>query len=148
MRPTKIQYYLGLAEQVATRSTCLVSKYGCVIVKDDAVISTGYNGSPRGTMNCSDTETCIRDCEGLSRYNQCRAVHAEANALLQANYNNLIGSVMYISRYGSSDKSNPKVEPCLNCRRLIMNAQVMKVVCRQSDGTVTDVDPNDWVNFV
>ena len=147
-RPTKTQYYLSIAEQVATRSTCNISKYGSVIVKNDIVVSTGYNGSPRGTKNCSDTETCLRDCEGVSRYNQCRAVHSEANALLHADYKDLIGSILYIARYKPSKSSSSKVEPCQNCKRLIMNAQIVKVVCKQDDGSITEVNPSSWVDFV
>jgi dCMP deaminase len=148
VRPTKTQYYLNLAEQVATRSTCNISKYGCVIVKNDIVVSTGYNGSPRGTQNCSDTEICLRDCEGLSRYNQCRSVHSEANALLHADYKDLIGSDLYISRGESSKSSSLKVEPCQNCKRLIMNAQISRVFCRQPNGSVTEVSPNQWIESV
>lgn len=147
-RPSKTQYYLRVAQQVAERSTCLVSNYGCVIVKNDTIISTGYNGSPRGTKNCSDSGVCIRDCEGLSRYNSCRAVHSEANALLHANYNDLIGSTMYIARCGTSDKSTQKVEPCQNCKRLIMNAQVVRVVCAQESGDVIEFDPQKWADLV
>ena len=147
-RPNKVQYYLDVAEQVATRSTCLVSKYGCVIVKNDAIISTGYNGSPRGVTNCSDTGVCIRDCEGTRRYNSCRAVHSEANALLHASYNDLIGSVMYISRYDSSDASNERVEPCLNCKRLILNSQTQTVVCRQNNNEIVEFNPKNWVSLV
>lgn len=147
-RLTKTEYYLSIAEQVATRSTCLVSKYGCVIVKNDIIVSTGYNGSPRGVKNCSDTGVCLRDVTGNRRYDACRSVHSEANALLQANYSDLIGSTIYISRYDKSESSNETVESCQNCKRLLLNAQVEKVVCRQVDGNVISVEPKIWINQV
>jgi dCMP deaminase len=147
-RLNKTEYYLGVAEQVAVRSTCIVSKYGAVIVKNDIIVSTGYNGSPRGVKNCSDLGVCIRDCEGTRRYNSCRAVHSEANALLQASYNDLIGSTLYIARYGISNNSNEQVEPCMNCKRLIMNAQIEKVICRQNDSKIVEFDPKKWIELV
>lgn len=143
-RPTKIEYYLDMADQVSTRSTCLTSKYGCVIVNNDKVVSTGYNGAPRGAKNCIDTGLCIRDCEGLRRYNECRAVHAEANAMLHANYTDLINSTMYISRSAVGDRSSTRVEPCESCKRLIVNGQVSKVICRQLDGSVLVFNPPIW----
>lgn len=147
-RPSKVQYYLDVAEQIATRSTCLVSKYGCVIVKNDTIISTGYNGAPRGVTNCSDTGVCIRDCEGTRRYNSCRAVHSEANALIHASYNDLIGSTMYISRCDFSDASNERVEPCLSCKRLILTSQIPTVVCKQNNNEIIEFNTKNWISLV
>lgn len=148
MRPNKTQYYLDIAKQVATRSTCLVSNYGCVIVKNDAIISTGYNGSPRGAINCSDVGICQRDKKGKSRYNECRAIHSEPNALLYANYSDLIGSTMYIARGKFTESSHPFVEPCKNCKRLILNAQINKVICLQDSGGIMEYRVKDWANYV
>lgn len=147
-RPSKLEYYLNLADWASTRSTCLTSHYGCVIVKDDRVISTGYNGSPRGSKNCIDTGLCIRDCEGISRYNDCRAVHAEANAMLHASYNDLIGSTMYISRSINTNGSYSEVTPCDQCRKLIINAQIKEVICRQTDGSVFSYSVPSWTKTV
>jgi dCMP deaminase len=148
MRLSKSKYYLEIARQVAARSTCLVSSYGCVIVKNDYIVATGYNGSPRGVKNCSDFNICVRDQEGLSRYNSCRAVHSESNAMLHANYDNLIDSTMYIARLIGSKSSVTKVEPCQNCQRLILNAQVAMVVCLQDDDTIIEFEPKKWIGSV
>ena len=148
IRPSKDIYYSNVAKEVSTTSTCLVSKYGCIIVKNDRIISSGYNGAPRKVKNCIDTGACIRNLTGLSRYNQCRAVHAEANALLHANYDDLFDSVMYIARGESSKSSHDKVEPCLNCKRLIINAKITKVICREDDGNLVECLPENWLDLV
>ena len=146
-RPNKDHYYLNIAKQVATRSTCLVSNYGCVIVKNDIIISTGYNGSPRGAINCSDTGVCQRDVDGTSRYNSCRAVHSEPNALIQAR-SDAAGSTMYISRSMATELSHIDVKPCHNCIRLIMNAQVKNVLCLQDGGAVMEWKVKHWIDEV
>ena len=99
LRPTKDQYYCNIAEQVALRSTCLRRHYGAVIVSHDQIISTGYNGSPRGEKSCCDLGICNRDalgCEKGSGYEHCPAVHAEMNAIISAARRDMIGSTIYI----------------------------------------------------
>lgn len=130
MRPTKDDYYLGIAEAVAKRSTCLRRQYGAVIVKDDVVISTGYNGSPRNAPNCCDVGTCWREVNNIphgERYEMCQAVHAEQNALLRDHYNEAVGATLYLAGF-ENGKRLEKPQPCLLCEKLIKNAQIERVV--------------------
>lgn len=147
-RISRINYYLEVAKSVALRSTCLISKYGCVIVKNDAIVSTGYNGSARGAKNCIEVGICIRDFEGFSRYNDCRAVHSEANALLHAKYEDLIGSTAYIARVDTTKSSHAIIEPCKSCKRLLINAQLSKVICLQDDKSIKEFKVTDWIESV
>ncbi len=126
MRISKRDYYLNIAKAVSLRSTCLRRQYGCVIVKNDELIATGYNGAPRGTRNCCDTGTCYRELHNVphgEQYEKCVAVHAEQNAIISASRQELIGSVLYL--YGSDETD---VKPCLICRRMIQNAGIDKVI--------------------
>nr|DAD96414.1 MAG TPA: deoxycytidylate deaminase [Myoviridae sp. ctj3P51] len=135
MRPTKTEYYLKIAEAVATRSTCLHQQYGAILVKDDEIIATGYNGSPRGEANCCDCG-CYRDKAEKpidpsaavhgSKYGLCVAVHAEQNTLLSARRCDMKGSTLYLS---SLDPSNIP-EPCNICNRMLKNAGVAKIVTK------------------
>lgn len=145
MRPSKDTYYLKLARVVAERSTCLRSRYGSVIVNHDRVVSSGYNGSPRGVSNCSDIGSCRRDDSGASRYDLCRSVHSEPNAIIHCDYKDLVGSSLYIARDPSSNPSVREVAPCNACKRLIINAQISRVVCLQDDDTVLEWDPQNWL---
>lgn len=124
-------YYLGIAEAVLARSTCLRRKYGAVIVKDDRIISTGYNGSPRGEENCSDIGYCDREKLCIpkgERYEICKAVHAEQNAIISASMHEMNNATIYIvgKETVSGEYANP--EPCLLCRRFIKNAGITRVV--------------------
>ena len=124
-RPSKDKYYLNIAEAVMQRSTCLRRKYGAVIVKDDEIIATGYNGSPRGEENCCDTGKCWREEHKVphgERYEKCCAVHAEMNAIISASRKDMIGSTLYLA----SDQ--PNAEPCSICRKLIKNAGISNII--------------------
>ena len=129
-RPSKDEYYLGIAEAVAKRSTCLRRQYGAVIVKNDVIVSTGYNGSPRNAVNCCDSGECWRTANGIphgERYEMCQAVHAEANAIINANRADMSGATLYL--VGIEDgKRIERPEPCLLCQKLIRNAQIRWVV--------------------
>ena len=129
-RPTKDQYYIGIAEAVAKRSTCIRRQYGAVIVKNDRIVSTGYNGSPRNETNCCDLGSCWREDHGIphgERYEKCMAVHAEMNAIINANPADMIGATLYLA--GVEDgKQIEKPEPCLLCEKMIRNAQIRMVV--------------------
>lgn len=128
-RPTKDEYYLGIAAAVAKRSTCIRRQYGAVIVKDDQIISTGYNGACRGEQNCIDFGECYRDVHNIphgERYELCKAVHAEQNAILSANRADMIGAALYLA--GFENGQQIKAEPCLMCSRMIKNARIAKVV--------------------
>lgn len=129
MRISKTEYYLGIAKAVSMRSTCLRRQYGAVIVKDDVVISTGYNGSPRGSQNCCDTGECYREANNIphgEQYEKCVTVHAEANAIISAARKDMIGATLYL--YGREGNKEIKAEPCLMCQRLIQNAGIGKII--------------------
>lgn len=132
-RPSKEEYYFNLALAVAMRSTCLRRKYGAVIVKDDRIISTGYNGASRGEQNCTDVGLCLREEQNIphgERYELCKAVHAEANAILNANPADMIGATLYLAGW-ENGKVIQRPAPCAMCTRLIRNARISKVVtCR------------------
>ena len=148
-RTSKENYYLDIADAVLERSTCLRRKYGSIIVRNDEIISTGYNGAPRGRKNCSDLGRCTREelqIPSGQRYELCRSVHAEANAIISAARQDMIGATLYLA--GRDAKSNELLHDttsCSMCRRMIINAGIRKVVSRigESDFTVTDVD--EWI---
>ena len=124
-RCSKKDYYLGIAKAVSARSTCLRRQYGAVIVKDDEIIATGYNGSPRGTTNCSDSGECWRAANGIphgQQYEKCVAVHAEENAIISAARRDMIGAILYL--YGEENGKSIDAEPCEICRKLILNAGI------------------------
>ena len=128
MRPYKHNYYLTIAEAVMARSTCLRRKYGAVIVKNDEIISTGYNGAPRGETNCCDTGKCWRLEHSIphgERYELCVAVHAEVNAIISASRKDMLGATLYLA------SNFPNAEPCDNCMCVIKNAGISKVITRE-----------------
>lgn len=136
-RISKTDTYLNCAENFAYRSTCLKSKYGAVIVKNDAVISTGYNGSPRGFENCCDIGVCPRMKRNMHQgegYAMCRAVHAEANALLNCSREQTMGADLYLTKINAEDGSVREARPCPLCARLIIQAGINNVILRIGDG--------------
>ena len=138
-RKTKDEYYLNIAEAVLARSTCLRRKYGAVIVKDDEIISTGYNGAPRGMKNCCDIGFCIREKEGIPhgiRYEMCSAVHAEMNAIISASRLDMIGSTLYLAGFEADGTPITGIAPCSMCYRLIINAGISSIITRNADGFV------------
>lgn len=123
IRPPKNKYYLDIAKEVSKRSTCNRRQYGAVIVKDDEIISTGYNGSARGEPNCIDVGVCYREMNNIphgQQYEECVAVHAEANAIISAARRDMIGATLYL--YGEENGDEIQAKPCKMCRRLIKNA--------------------------
>lgn len=135
-RPDKHQYYLDIAAQVAKRSTCLRRQYGAVIVKNDEIISTGYNGSARGARNCCDVGECWREAHGIphgEQYEKCVAVHAEQNAIISASRKDMIGATLYL--VGFENGVPIDAQPCLICQRMIRNAGIQNVIkgIRQKD---------------
>ena len=131
-RLSKNDYFLEIAKVVAKRSTCLRRQYGAVVVKDDQIISTGYNGSACGELNCCDTGLCIREQLGVphgERYELCIAVHAECNALIQAG-RDANGAILYLAGFEDGKEiDNP--EPCLLCSRIIKNAHIASVITKE-----------------
>ena len=130
-RISKTEYYLGVAAAISKRSTCLRRQYGCVIVKDDRIVSTGYNGSARGEPNCCDVGVCWREAHGIphgERYEKCVAVHAEENAIMQAG-RETIGATLYLVGFENGEEID--AAPCEMCARKIKNAQISKVITRK-----------------
>ncbi len=141
MRPDKNEYYLGIAEAAAQRSTCLRRRYGAVIVRKDEVVSTGYNGAPRGERNCVDCGFCRREALSIpkgERYELCVSVHAEANAIISAARRDMEGGTIYIVGL-EKDGGYANPAPCIMCRRLIRNAGIIRCVGRLQDGGVAEI---------
>lgn len=136
-RISKTAYYLRIAEAVAKRSTCLRRQYGAVIVKNDEIISTGYNGAPRGETNCCERGECWRTLNNIphgEKYEACVSVHAEQNAIISAARSEMIGATLYLVGFENGEKmSSADVKPCDICRRLIKNAGILKVVTDEKD---------------
>ena len=142
LRPEWDEYFLNIAEEVGKRSTCLRRRYGAIIVKDKIIVSTGYNGAPRGETNCIDSKICERERLHVpkgERYELCVAVHAEQNAIINGDPLKMQGATIYIVGKNVADGSFAAGEPCLLCRRMIKNAQIEKVVCRNKDGSVSEI---------
>ena len=148
-RMSKENYYLDIADAVQERSTCMRRKYGAIIVRSDEIIPTGYNGAPRGRKNCSDLGCCAREALQIpsgERYELCRSVHAEANAIISASRRDMIGSTLYlVGRDAKTGKLLTDTTSCAMCRRMIINAGITKVVARigEDDFAITNVD--EWI---
>ncbi|MCR1839710.1 deoxycytidylate deaminase [Murimonas intestini] len=148
-RRDKVNYYLDLAEVVSQRGTCLRRRYGAVIVKNDEVISTGYVGAPRGRKNCTDLGECIRSKLNIprgERYELCRSVHAEANAIISAPRDKMLGSSMYLA--GVETQSGDYVKnsnSCSMCKKMIINAGIETVYVRDDKDHYRTVRVMDWV---
>lgn len=148
-RMSKDKYYLNIADAVLDRSTCLRRKYGAIIVKNDEILSTGYNGAPRGRVNCSELGYCNREQLNIpsgQRYELCRSVHAEANAIISASRRDMVGSTLYlVGRDGRTGALLGDATSCAMCRRQVINAGISKVVIRKTDTEFEVVDVQDWV---
>ena len=148
-RISKENYYLDIAETVLERATCLRRVYGAIIVKNDEIISTGYNGAPRGRKNCVDMGFCTREAMQVprgERYELCRSVHAEANAIISASRRDMVGSTLYlVGRDGRTGALLCDATSCAMCRRQVINAGISKVVIRKTDTEFEVVDVQDWV---
>ncbi|UZE93760.1 MAG: dCMP deaminase family protein [Candidatus Pacearchaeota archaeon] len=147
-RPEKDIYYLGIARQIARRGTCLRRRIGAIIVKNDAVISSGYAGAPRGTPNCIDLKECVRDKLNIKRgqrYELCRSVHAEANTIINAARTgaNILGGMMYLFME-HPDGTILYDKPCKMCRRMIINAGIKEVVVPWKGG-IKRYEVKNWV---
>ena len=134
-RISKENYYLSIAAEVARRSTCLRRQYGAVIVKNDEIVATGYNGAPRGDENCCDVGSCWRERTYIphgEQYEKCVAVHAEQNAIISASRRDMLGSTLYLSGF-EAGRPIEDATPCLICARLIKNAGIARVVNRKGE---------------
>lgn len=148
-RRDKVNYYLDLADVVSKRGTCLRKLYGAVIVKNDEVISTGYVGAPRGRKNCSDMGVCIRQKMNIprgERYELCRSVHAEANAIISAEREKMIGASLYLSGFEVDTGKYVKDCCCCSmCKRLVINAGITTVYVRDDEEHYRVIQVQDWV---
>ena len=145
-RPDWDEYFLNIAQEVGKRSTCLRRRYGAIIVKDNIIVSTGYNGAPRGEKNCIDTGICERERLHIpkgERYELCVAVHAEQNAIINGDPLKMKDAAIYIVGVNVADNSFASGEPCLLCRRMIKNAQIEKVICRNKNGEIQEIKVSD-----
>lgn len=149
-RRDKINYYLDLAEAVAQRSTCLRRHFGAVIVKDDEVISTGYSGAPRGRENCTDLNYCVRTRLNVprgERYELCRSVHAEMNAVISAARNQMLGSTMYLVGIEcDTGKYVKEASSCALCKRVIINSGIDHVIIRDTHDDYRIVNVKKWID--
>lgn len=148
-RVSKHNYYLDIAQTVAERSTCLRKMFGAIIVKNDSIISTGYNGAPRGRKNCSDLMHCMRDKLNIprgERYELCRSVHAEANAIIAASRDQMLGATLYMVCVNSQTRElEPGTSSCMMCKRQVINAGISTVVVRDTKDEYRVIDVNDWI---
>lgn len=148
-RVSKHNYYLDIARTVAERATCLRRKFGAIIVKNDIIISTGYNGAPRGRQNCTDMNFCMREYLKIprgERYEMCRSVHAEANAIIAASREQMLGATLYMCCVNPEDGAlYAGTSSCMMCKKLIINAGIEQVVIRDTDSDYRIVNVQDWV---
>ena len=148
-RIEKNNHHLDIAETVLERATCLRAKYGALIVRNDEIISTGYNGAPRGRRNCIDLDYCAREelkVPSGERYELCRSVHAEMNAIISAARSECIGGTIYLA--GKSVKTGEYLEnprPCAMCTRMIINAGLSKVIIRRTKTAYDVIDVQEWI---
>lgn len=148
-RIDKKNYYLDIAETVLERGTCLRRNYGAIIVNNDQIISTGYVGAPRGRKNCIDTGVCVRENLKVprgERYELCRSVHAEANAIIAAPRNDMIGGTLYlVGKDRTTSEYVQNANSCSMCKRMIINAGLKRVIIRNSKDTLTALYVDEWV---
>ncbi len=145
-RPDKTRYFLDIALAVAARSTCLRRRIGAVIVKDDTIVGTGYNGTAKGVINCYQAG-CIKDELNLpsqSSYDLCPAVHAEENAIINSNRADRVGATLYIAGVEADGRYTSAI-PCQRCRRKIINSEIEEVVILKEDGRPLRLKVKDWV---
>ncbi len=148
-RVSKHNYYLDIAQTVAERCTCLRKKFGAIIVKDDVIVSTGYNGAPRGRANCSDINYCMREKLNIprgERYEMCRSVHAEANAIIAAARERMLGATIYMACIDSkSGELVSGTSSCMMCKKLVINAGISTIVIRDTADKYRIIDVNSWI---
>ncbi len=149
-RVSKHNYYLDIAQTVAERGTCLRRLFGAIIVKDDVIVSTGYNGAPRGRKNCSDMNMCMRDKLGIprgERYEMCRSVHAEANAIIAAARERMLGATLYMVCISpQTGELFSGTTSCMMCKRQIINAGISTVIVRDTKEDYRIINVQDWID--
>ena len=148
-RTDKINYYLDIADTVSKRSTCIRRQFGAIIVRNDEILATGYNGAPRGRKNCEDLGHCNREALEIptgERYELCRSVHAEANAIISAARRDMLGGTIFLSgrRYKCQEIFRD-TNPCAMCKRLIINAGITRIICRTGESDYDVIEVRDWI---
>lgn len=147
IRPGWDEYFINIAKAVSVRATCLRRKYGAVITKDNIIISTGYNGAPSGMKDCLEHGKCTRKELKIphgERYELCLSVHAEANTIIRASIETLKGATIYVS--GEDNGLGECLsEPCMMCKRMILNAKISKVVYSDGNGKYKVINPKTWL---
>ncbi len=150
-RRDKINYYLDIAQTVSERGTCTRRNFGSIIVKNDEIIATGYVGAPRGRVNCVDLGYCNREKLQIprgERYELCRSVHAEANAIISASRQEMIGSTIYLAcKDYKTGELVPNTNPCAMCKRLIINAGISTVIVRDSKDEFHTINVDSWIEI-
>ena len=148
-RVSKENYYLDIAQTVAERATCLRRKFGAIIVKNDVIVSTGYNGAPRGRKNCTDLNFCYRDKLNVprgERYELCRSVHAEQNAIIAAPREQMLGATIYMACLNAkTNELEPGTNSCMMCKRLVINAGITTLIVRDTKDEYRVINVEDWI---
>ena len=149
-RIDKNNYYLDIAEVTLERATCLRKKWGAVIVKNDEIISTGYNGAPRGRKNCDELGYCIREKLNIprgERYELCRSVHAEQNAIISAPRKNMIDATLYmVGKHADTGEYVENAMSCSMCKRVIINSGISKIVIRDTKTKFREILVQDLID--
>lgn len=147
-RRDKHNYYLDIADAVRNRSTCLRRSYGAIIVKNDEIISTGYNGAPRGRKNCNELGYCMRNKLQIprgERYEMCRSVHAEANAIISAARRDMLGAVLYLVGREENGSLIENSSSCTMCKRLVINAGITTIIIRDTEDSFREIPVTQWI---
>ncbi len=148
-RISKENYYLDIAQTVSERSTCLRRRFGAIIVKNDSIIATGYNGAPRGRKNCDDLNFCYREKLGIprgERYELCRAVHSEQNAIIAAPRDQMLGATLYMACTLPDGTLEGGCNSCMMCKRTILNAGIETVIVRDTPSEYRVIKVSDWID--
>ncbi|MBC8494582.1 dCMP deaminase family protein [archaeon] len=152
IRPTKERYYMNIAKEVAQRANCLATIHGSIIVKDDQIVATGYNGAPRKVRDCIERGNCLRrelKIPSGQRYELCRTVHSEANAIINATRSGtkILGGDIYLysEKVWEGEEKVINAHPCFICKKMLINAGIKNVFCIQEDGSIKKFVIQDWV---
>jgi len=149
LRVSKEKYYLDLAKTLGQRSTCFRNKLGAIIVRDEQIVATGYIGAPRKTKDCIERNNCLRRELNIphgQRYEICRSVHAEQNAIINAARAgvSILGGDMYLSGATAEGKKLDTF-PCFICKKMIINAGLKRFICITKDDKIKIFLIEDWV---
>ena len=148
-RIDKTNYYLDIAETVLERGTCIRRNFGAIIVNNDEIVSTGYTGAPRNRKNCIDMGFCLREKLNIprgTRYELCRSVHAEANAIISASRRNMLGATLYLAgKEKNTGEYVKNANSCSMCKRMILNSGITTVIIRDDKTNYRVVDVNEWI---